>query len=211
MALIDNINDGFIALVNLVKSNSLATSNNKVLLPRKIGASQRWYQSGLRHGAEYPYPYTASTSAVTNGVQHFIPFTALEDATITALEIQCASARVNTTVSLGMYASDNNNDVANPLFTSAPIPCSTTGAKNAPCNVQIIKGKVYWLSSLAIGTPSLQCNTADSLFSIKGNTSANTATPFGYYTTGNTSMTQSVPKNKMDIITSVPRVLFVVA
>lgn len=211
MALIDNINDGFIALVNLVKSNSLATSNNKVLLPRKIGASQRWYQSGLRHGAEYPYPYTASTSAVTNGVQHFIPFTALEDATITALEIQCVTAQANATVSLGIYESDSNNDIANPLFTSGPISCAALGTKNAPCNVRIVKGKVYWLSSLSIGTPSFQRNASDRLFSIKGNTSANTATPFGYYTTGNTSMTQSVPKNKMDIITSVPRVLFVVA
>ena len=211
MALIDNINDGFIALVNLVKSNSLATSNNKVLLPRKIGASQRWYQSGLRHGAEYPYPYTASTSAGGNGVQYFIPFTALEDATITALEIQCVSVQANATVSLGIYESDSNNDIANPLFTSDPISCAALGTKNAPCNVRIVKGKVYWLSSLSIGTPSFQRNASDRLFSIKGNTSANTATPFGYYTTGNTSMTQSVPKNKMDIITSVPRVLFVVA
>ena len=211
MALIDNINDGFIALLNLVKSNSLATSNNKVLLPQKIGASQRWYQSGLRHGAEYPYPYTGSTSAATNGVQYFIPFTALEDATITALEIQCTTAQSNATVRLGIYTSDNNNDVANPLFMSDPISCATLGTKNAPCNVRIVKGKVYWLSSLSIGTPGFQRNASDRLFSIKGNTSANTATPFGYYTTGNTSMTQSVPTNKMDIITFAPRVMFVVA
>ena len=211
MALIDNINDGFIALVNLVKSNSLATSNNKVLLPRKIGASQRWYQSGLRYGAEYPYPYIGSTSAATNGVQYFIPFTALEDATITALEIQCVTAQANATVSLGIYASDGNNDIANPLFTSDPISCAAAGTKNAPCNVRIVKGKVYWLSSLSIGTPSFQRNTSDRLFSIKGSTSANTAAPFGYYTTGNTSMTQSVPTNKMGIITFAPRVLFVVA
>ena len=211
MALIDNINDGFIALVNLVKSNSLATSNNKVLLPRKIGASQRWYQSGLRYGAEYPYPYIGSTSAATNGVQYFIPFTALEDATITALEIQCVTAQANATVSLGIYASDGNNDIANPLFTSDPISCAAAGTKNAPCNVRIVKGKVYWLSSLSIGTPSFQRNTSDRLFSIKGNTSASTATPFGYYTTGNTRMTQSAPTNKMGIITFAPRVLFVVA
>ena len=210
MALIDNINGGFIALVNLVKSNSLATSNNKVLLPRKIGASQRWYQSGLRHGAEYPYSYTASTGTATNGVQYFLPFTALEDATITALEIQCVTAQASATVSLGIYESDGNNDIAKPLFTSAPISCVAAGTKNAPCNVRIVKGKVYWLSSLSIGTPSFHRNTTDRLFSIKGSTSANTATPFGYYTTGNTSMAKSAPANKVDASTA-PRVLFVVA
>ena len=211
MALIDNINDGFIALVNLVKSNSLATSNNKVLLPQKIGASQRWYQSGLRHGADYPYPYIGSTGAATNGVQYFIPFTALEDATITALEIQCSNAQVNATVSLGIYASDNNNDVANPLFTSNPINCSTTGAKNAPCNVQITKGKVYWLSSLSIGTPSFYRNATDSLFPIKGTKTASQSAIIGYYTIGNTNMTQSAPTGKLDISTIAPRVMFVVA
>ena len=211
MALIDNINDGFIALVNLVKSNSLATSNNKVLLPQKIGASQRWYQSGLRHGADYPYPYIGSTGAATNGVQYFIPFTALEDATITALEIQCSNAQVNATVSLGIYASDNNNDVANPLFTSNPINCSTTGAKNAPCNVQITKGKVYWLSSLSIGTPSFLRNATDSLFPIKGTKTASQSAIIGYYTIGNTNMTQSAPTGKLDISTIAPRVMFVVA
>ena len=211
MALTDKINDGFIALTNLVKSNRLATINNKVLLPRKIGASQRWYQSGLRHGAEYPYPYTASTSAVVNGAQYFIPFTALEDATITALEIQCSNAQANATVSLGIYASDSNNDVASPLFTSNLIDCSTTGAKNAPCSVQIIKGDVYWLSSLSIGTPTFPRTTTDSLFQIKGSTTANTSSPIGYYTTGNTSMAQTAPTNKLDVVTAVPRVLFIVA
>ena len=211
MALIDNINDGFIALVNLVKSNSLATSNNKVLLPQKIGASQRWYQSGLRHGADYPYPYIGSTGAATNGVQYFIPFTALEDATITALEIQCSTAQANATVSLGIYASDNNNDVANPLFTSNPINCSTTGAKNAPCNVQITKGKVYWLSSLSIGALSFYRNATDSLFPIKGNKTASQLAIIGYYTIGNTNMTQSAPTGKLDISTIAPRVMFVVA
>ena len=217
MTLVDNINDGFIALVNLIKSNGLDTSNrldtsnNKVLLPRKIGASQRWYQSGLRHGAEYPYTYIASSGIFTSGTQHFTPFIALEDATITALEIQCSSAKANATVSLGIYESDSNNDIANPLFTSNPISCSTAGAKNAPCNVRIVEGKVYWLSSLSIGAPGLHRDTPDKLFSIKGSTSATTPTPFGYYTTGNTSMTQSVPTNKMDVSTLAPRVLFVVA
>ena len=211
MALIDNINDGFIALVNLVKSNSLATSNNKVLLPRKIGASQRWYQSGLRHGADYPYPYIGSTGAAVNGGQYFAPFTALEDATITALEIQCTTAQSNATVSLGIYASDNNNDVANPLFTSAPISCAAVGAKNAPCSVQITKGEVYWLSSLSIGTPAFFRNATDSLFPIKGTKTASQSAIIGYYTIGNTNMTQSAPTGKLDISTIAPRVMFVVA
>ncbi|MCK6158006.1 hypothetical protein KZX29_04240 [Moraxella osloensis] len=211
MALIDKINDGFIALTNLAKINKLAIADNKVLLPQKIGAAQKWYQSGLRHGADYPYPYAVSSSTVVNGWQYFVPFTALEDATITALEIQCTTAQSNGTVSLGIYASDSNNDVANPLFTSNPIDCSTTGAKNAPCSVQITKGKVYWLSALVIGTLAFFRNAADSLFQIKGTTTAGQFSCIGYYTTGNTSMAQSAPTNKMDIYTYVPRVMFVVA
>ena len=211
MALTDKINDGFIALTNLVKSNRLATINNKVLLPRKIGASQRWYQSGLRHGAEYPYPYTASTGTVVNGAQYFIPFTALEDATITSLEINCTTAQANATVSLGIYASDSNNDLANPLFTSDPIACSTTGAKNAPCMVQIEKGKTYWLSSLSIGALAFNRNTSDSLFPIKGTITATQSAIIGYYTLGNTSMAQSAPTNKIDNASYAPRVMFIVS
>ena len=158
MALIDNINDGFVALAKLVKSNSLATINNKVLLPQKIGVAQKWYQSGLRYGADYPYPYVASTLTASSGFLYFVPFTALEDATIAALEIYCSTAKSPSSVSLGIYASDSNNDLSNPLFTSNTIDCSAVGAKNAPCNVQIIKGKVYWLSSLVIGTPTFHRN-----------------------------------------------------
>ena len=209
MALIDKINDGFIALTNLAKINKLALADNKVLLPQKIGASQKWYQSGLRHGAEYPYPYNSSTSTFSGGVQYFIPFTALEDATITGLEIQCTTAQANATVSLGIYASDSNNDVADPLFTSAPISCNATGAKNASCNVQIKKGRVYWLSSLSIGTLNFHRNATDSLFPIKGSASANSMATIGYYTTGNTNMTQSAPTSKADITSPAPRVLFV--
>ena len=211
MTLTDKINDGFIALTNLVKSNSLATINNKVLLPRKIGASQRWYQSGLRHGADYPYPYLATTLTSVNGGQYFVPFTALEDVTITGLEIQCTTAQANATVSLGIYASDRNNGIANPLFTSDPIACSATGAKNAPCNVQITKGEVYWLSSLSIGTPAFHRNATDSLFPIKGTTTAVQSAVIGYYTTGNTSMAQSAPTNQADMSIAVPRVMFIVA
>ena len=191
-----------------------SNSDISVLLPRKIGASQRWYQSGLRHGADYPYLHTPERIAVSNGEQYFVPFTALEDATITALEIQCTTAQANATVSLGIYASDSNNDVAAPLFTSKPISCSTTGAKNAPCNVQIEKGKVYWLSSLSIspttsGMPIFPRNGADSLPPIKGATTALQTTVVGYYTGNNKSMAQSAPTNKVDLVTTVPRVLFI--
>jgi hypothetical protein len=202
MTLIERINA-------VITSIAKDITNNTVMLPRKIGASQRWYQSGLRHGAEYPYPYAMSSSWYTSGTQYFIPFTALEDATIITLAIQCTTAQANATVSLGIYASDSNNDVADPLFTSAPISCNATGAKNASCNVQIKKGGVYWLSSLPIGTPNFHCNTTDSLFAIKGSTSANSLATIGYYTTGNTSMTQSAPTKKLDIVSSAPRVLFI--
>ena len=210
MALTDSINDGFIALTNLIKSVKLDTINSRVLLPPKIGASQKWYQSGLRHGADYPYPYLQTVSPAMNGAQYFVPFTALEDATITALEINCSTAQANATISLGIYASDSNNDVANPLFTSEPIACTLQGAKNAPCNVQIKKGKVYWLSSLSIGTPAFHRNYTDSLFPIKGSSAATQAPIIGYYTTGNTSMAQSAPTKKIDL-SIVPRVMFVVA
>ena len=202
MTLIERINA-------VITSIAKDITNNTVMLPRKIGASQRWYQSGLRHGAEYPYPYAVSSSWYTSGIQHFIPFTALEDATIITLEIQCTTAQANATVSLGIYASDSNNDVADPLFTSAPISCNATGAKNASCNVQIKKGGVYWLSSLPIGTPNFHCNTTGSLFAIKGSTSANSLATIGYYTTGNTSMAQSAPTKKLDVVSSAPRVLFI--
>ena len=205
MTLIEQLNAVIIAIAKDISNNS----GNKVLLPRKIGASQKWYQSGLRHGADYPYPYIASTSSMVNGGQYFVPFTALEDATITALEIQCITAQANATVSLGIYASDSNNDVASPLFTSSALGCSTTGAKNAPCSVQITKGMVYWLSALVIGTPSFHRNTTDSLFPIKGTITAAQSAIIGYYTTGNTSMTQSAPTNKLDVVTAVPRVLFI--
>lgn len=210
MALTDKISDGFIALTNLIKSVKLDTINSRVLLPPKIGASQKWYQSGLRHGADYPYPYVASSMTAGNGVQYFVPFTALENATITTLEISCSAAQAKATVNLGIYESDSNNDLSNPLFTSEPIACSTSGTKNASCNVQITKGRVYWLSSLAIGTPTFHRNNTDSLFPIKGSTTSSQPPIIGYYTTGNTSMVQSAPTKKLDI-SNAPRVMFVVA
>ena len=217
MTLIEQLNAVIIAIAKDISNNSgnsgASSSDNSALLPRKIG--EKWYQSGLRHGAEYPYPYrTTPPGGLISGAQYFIPFTALEDATITSLEIYCSTAQASGGVNLGIYASDSNNDVADPLFTSDLISCATTGAKNVPCNVQIKRGEVYWLSSLPTGTPgtpSFHRNTTDSLFSIKGSTLANNAGVIGYYTTGNTSMTQSAPTNKVDVFTQVPRVMFVVA
>ena len=113
--------------------NSLATINNKVLLPRKIGASQKWYQSGLRHSAEYPYPYTWSSGQFSSGAQYFMPFTALEDATITTLEINCTTAQANATTRLGIYASDSNNDVAAPGRDGGPHFASRAGTVPGVC------------------------------------------------------------------------------
>lgn len=181
------------------------------LLPKKIGSAQKWYRRGLRYGADYPYPYVGSTLTPNNGMQYFVPFTALEDATITALEVRCSTAQTNASVSLGIYASDSSNDLSNPLFTSNKIDCSTSGAKSAPCSVRITKGMVYWLSSMVIGTPAFYRNAADSLMPIKGNTTSSQSAIIGYYTAGNTSMAQSVPTNKVDLAIAVPRVMFIVA
>lgn len=238
MALIDKINDGFQQLTTLLKgkvdktatigianggtgATTLAGAQTALgivdnssllpLLPQKIGATQKWYQSGLRHGADYPYPYVVTTVTASTGVQCFVPFTALEDATITALEIWCSTAQSSASVSLGIYVSDSSNDLSSPLFTSNKIDCSTVGAKSAPCNVQITKGMVYWLSSMVIGTPAFYRNYNDSLRPIKGNTAANHATIIGYYTTGNSSMAQSAPTNKIDLGNAAPRVMFIVA
>ncbi len=222
MTLIEQLNAVIIAIAKDISNNNSGgsgsignsdTSDINVLLPRKIGASQRWYQSGLRHGADYPYRYIQEKTGALNGVQYFVPFTALEDATITALEIQCTTGVANSTIRLGIYASDSNNDLAAPLFTSTPLSCVGVGPKNAPCNVQIEKGKVYWLSSLSISPTSnlliFHRNGADSLFPIKGATTALQATVIGYYTENNTSMAQSAPKNKIELSTSMPRVLFI--
>ena len=211
MTLIEQLTAVITAIAEDISKNSdnSDVSNISVLLPRKIGASQKWYQSGLRHGADYPYPYVTSTLTASNGYQYFVPFTALEDATITALEIYCSTAKSPSSVSLGIYASDVNNDLSNPLFTSAPMDCSTTGAKNATCNVQITKGNVYWLSSMVTGTPAFHRNSSDFLRPIKGNIAATQAQIIGYFTAGNTSMVQSAPTNKIDLSCIAPRVTFI--
>ena len=140
-----------------------------------------------------------------------MPFTALEDATITALEVFCSTAQSNSNVSLGIYASSVNNNLSNPLFTSNPIDCSEGGTKNATCDMKITKGNVYWLSSMAIGSPVFHSNYSDSLKQIKGNAMAFQPPIIGYYTFNNSSMAQSYPTNKFDLTAKVPRVMFVVA
>lgn len=221
MTLIEQLTAVITAIAKDISNNSGSSGSSdnsdiSVLLPQKIGASQKWYQSGLRYGADYPYPYTKTEGYGSNGAQYFVPFTALEDATITGLEIYCTVSKETSTVRLGIYASDDYNDVADPLFTSDPISCSTIGVKNAPCNVQIEKGKVYWLSSLSIiltsgiGMPVFHRNGADSLFPIKGTTTALQVTAVGYYTESRTSMAQSVPTNKIEISTYAPRVMFII-
>ena len=238
MALTDKIDDGFRRLATLLKNKvdktdiigianggtgattlvdaqtALGIVDNSSLLPllpKKIGSAQKWYQSGLRYGADYPYPYVGTTLTASNGVQYFVPFTALEDATITTLEIWCSTAQSNASVSLGIYASDSSNDLSSPLFTSNKIDCSTAGAKSAPCNVRITKGVVYWLSSMVIGSPAFYRNFNDSLRPIKGNMVLNQSAIIGYNTTGNTSMAQSAPTIKGDLASAAPRVMFIVA
>ena len=77
--------------------------------------------------------------------------------------------------------------------------------------VQITKGNVYWLSSMVIGTPAFYRNNSDFLRPIKGNIAAIQAPIIGYYTTGNSSMVQSAPTNKIDLSNVAPRVMFIVA
>ena len=205
MTLIEQLNAVIIAIAEDISNNS----DISVLLPRKIGATQRWYQKGLRYGAEYPYPYTGGTVTASNGWQYFVPFTALEDATITALEVFCETAQSGASVSLGIYASDVNNNISNPLFRSNPIGCSEGGVKNATCNVQITKGNVYWLSSMVIGSPAFYSNYSDSLKPIKGNTQAFQPPIIGYYTFNNSSMAPPYPTSIFDLTTKVPRVMFI--
>ena len=212
MTLIEQLTAVITAIGKDISNNSGnsggSSSDNSALLLRKIG--EKWYKSGLRHSAEYPHPYpTAYSYNPTNGAQYFTPFTALEDATITSLEINCTTAQANATVSLGIYASDSNNDLANPLFTSDPISCNAVGVKNAPCNVQITKGEVYWLSSLSIGHPSIHHIDPSTLFPIRGAATASESAIIGYYTTGNTRLAQSAPTKKIDLSANVPRVLFI--
>ena len=199
MALIDKINDGFITSTNLIKNNSL-------LNPIKIGA--KWYQPGLRYTSEYPRPYYPTTMVALSKLQMWIPFVALENATINNLEVMCTAAAASSTVQLGLYASDDYNDLANALFISDAISCATTGAKTAQCNVAIQKGKVYWLSSLVIGTPSFHRSYSDTLQAIKGTVHAGQANIIGYAVANMTTMPVTPPGNKIDHFGNVPRVAF---
>lgn len=262
MALIDKINDGFIAVTNLVKSNTLALANrlridvaqnlstaqqtqgranlglgalatqntapisqggtgvttlvdaqntlgitdSKVLNPIKIGS--KWYRTALRYSAEYPRCYNLITMTALNGYQMWVPFIALEDATINNLEIVCTTAVASSTVQLGLYSSDANNDLSDAIFISGAISCATTGAKTAPCNVAIQKGKVYWLSSLVIGSPAFYRSYSDSIQSIKGSATAGTPNTIGYAIANMTTMPITPPSNKVDRNGAVPRVAF---
>lgn len=262
MALIDKINEGFVAVTNLIKSNTLALANrlrvdvaqglnetqqaqgrtnlglgavatqntvsiaqggtgvttlvatqealgindNKILNPIKIGS--KWYQSGLRYSAEYPRDYNPVTMTALNGFQTWIPFVALENATINNLEIRCTTAVASSTVQLGLYSSDDNNNLSDAIFISNAISCGTTGAKTAPCNISIQKGKVYWLSSLTIGTPAFYRSYSDSLQAIKGSTTAGTPNTIGYAISNMTTMPVTPPTNKVDHNGAVPRVAF---
>ena len=262
MALIDKINEGFVAVTNLVKSNTLALANrlridvsqglntaqqaqgrtnlglgavaiqntvpvanggtgvatlteaqealginnNKVLNPIKIGS--KWYQTGLRYSAEYPRDYNPTTATALNGYQMWVPFVALDDATINNLEILCTTAVASSTVQLGLYSSDANNNLSDAIFISGAISCATTGAKIAPCNISIQKGKVYWLSSLTIGTPAFNRSYSDSLQAIKGAVNAGSPNTIGYAIANMTTMPVTPPSNKVDRNGAVPRVAF---
>ena len=262
MALTDKINDGFIAVTNLIKSNTLALANrlridvsqglntaqqaqgrtnlglgevaiqntvpvanggtgvttleaaqealgvadNSVLNPIKIGS--KWYLTGLRYSAEYPRSYNPTTMTALSSYQMWVPFVALENATIDNLEVQCTTAIAGSTVQLGLYSSDANNDLSSAIFISTAISCATTGAKTAPCNIAIQKGKVYWLSSLTIGTPAFNRSYSDSLQAIKGAVNAGQANIIGYAIANMTTMQVTPPSNKVDRNGAVPRVAF---
>lgn len=188
--------------------NTLGITDNKVLNPIKIGA--KWYQAGLRYTSEYPRSYNPTTMTALNGYQMWVPFIALDDATIDSLEIQCTAAVASSMVQLGLYSSDANNDLSDAIFISDAISCATTGAKTAPCNIAIQKGKVYWLSSLVIGTPAFYRSYSDSSQSIKGSTTAGTPNTIGYAVANMTTMPVTPPTNKVDRNGAVPRVAFTV-
>ena len=184
----------------------MGISDNKVLNPIKIGA--KWYQTGLRYSAEYPRDYNPATMAALSGYQMWVPFVALENATINNLEILCTTAVASSTVQLGLYSSDANNDLSGAIFISGAISCATTGAKIAPCSIAIQKGKVYWLSSLTTGTPSFNRSYSDSLQAIKGAVNAGQANTIGYAIANMTTMPVTPPTNKVDRNGAVPRVAF---
>lgn len=188
--------------------NTLGVTDNKVLNPVRIG--QKWYQAGLRYTSEYPRSYNPTTMTALSGYQMWLPFVALEDATIDSLEIQCTTAVASSTVTLGLYSSDANNDLSDAIFISDAISCATTGIKSAPCNVVIQKGKVYWLSSLTIGTPAFYRSYSDSSQSIKGSTTAGTPNTIGYAVANMTTMSVTPPTNKVDRNNAFPRVAFTV-
>ena len=200
------VNGGTGATTLAEAQEAMGINDNKVLNPIKIGS--KWYQSGLRYSAEYPRDYNPTTMTALSGYQMWVPFVALENATINNLEIQCTTAVASSTVQLGLYSSDANNDLSGAIFISGAISCATTGAKIAPCSIAIQKGKVYWLSSLTTGTPSFNRSYSDSLQAIKGAVNAGQPNVVGYAIANMTTMPVTPPTNKVDRNGAVPRVAF---
>ena len=151
MALIDNINEGFIALTNLVKSNKIAISDNTALLPFKIGAS--WYKTGLYY--DYMFPWSSggfSNVNIPNRQMIGVPIKILEDTTIKSLVVNCVTTQAWSTCKLGIYDSASDNTANNLLFGSQPLDLSTTGLKSATCNIVVQKGQVIWVVYLSLAT-----------------------------------------------------------
>ena len=164
MALTDNINDGFAALTNLVKSNERTISDNASMLPFKIGAS--WYKSGLYY--DYMYPWSSGGLANTSPPDKQmlgVPLKILEDTTIKSLAIYCSTAQSGASCKLAIYDSTSDNSIGNLLFGSQTLDLSTTGIKSATCNITVKKGQIIWLASLGSAT-----GTAASVQGINGNT-----------------------------------------
>ena len=150
MALIDKINNGFITLTNLVKSNNVVIADNALLLPFKIGAS--WYKTGLYYDASYPFAGNVITNAPINQLFVGMPFKVLEDMTIKTLSVYCITAQAAATSKIAIYDSNSDNTINNLLFSSGLLSMSTTGAKVANCNVSLKKGQVVYLMYLSLST-----------------------------------------------------------
>ena len=208
MALTDKINDGFIALTNLVKSNKVAISDNTALLPFKIGES--WYKSGLYYDASYPFAGNIVGNAPGNQLFIGIPFKVLEDMTIKTLSVYCVTAQVGATSKIAIYDSNSDNTINNLLFGSGPLNMSTTGAKVANCNVALKKGQVVYLTSLSLSTGTTATVSALGAINTKafgGIYAQNVGLATSFYKTGVTDL-PTTAKNMTLSYGVVPRVMF---
>ena len=175
MALTDKINDGFVALTNLVNGKvdktavidvahggtggtSTATVRSNLglglvdfLFPR-IG--DRYYYPNTRYNVMFykPAAYVSGLKGVPRKWVFYYPFIAFEDATIKSLELNITTEQVGGYCLLGIYSANNLNYPSRQLFASANLDCSTTGIKSAPCNVPIKLGTLYFLAYVACGT-----------------------------------------------------------